>query len=125
MSPPPSSSARDKASSARRSVRCLGARRECLWNRKHCIQVDRFFSSSRLRNVCGAINDRLTLSDREWDCDCMTHHQRDSLAACDIRDEGLRMLAAGQAGEPQRSGRQCKGLSGMEADVPNCCQFLW
>jgi len=25
-----------------------------------------------------------------------------------IRDEGLRMLAAGQAGEPKRAGRQCE-----------------
>ena len=59
-------------------------------------------------NVCGAINNGLTLSDREWDCDCAAHHKRDFLAACNIKDEGLRMLAAGQAGEPKRSGRQCK-----------------
>ncbi|MBV8127819.1 MAG: transposase [Planctomycetaceae bacterium] len=83
-------------------------RYKCLWNHKHCIQIDRFFPSSRLCHVCGATNDRLTLSDREWDCDCTTHHQRDFLAACNIRDEGLRMLAAGQAGEPKRSGRQCR-----------------
>ncbi|MBV8318379.1 MAG: transposase [Planctomycetaceae bacterium] len=100
-------------------------RYKCLWNRKHCIQIDCFSSSSGLCNVRGAINDRLTLSDREWDCDCVTHHQRGFLAACNIRDEGSRMLAAGQAGGPQRSGRQCKSRSGMEADVPYRCQFLW
>jgi putative transposase len=81
---------------------------KCLWNRKHFIAVDRFFPSSRMCNVCGALNDRLTLSDREWDCDCGAHHRRDFLAACNIKDEGLRMLAAGQVGEPKRSGRQCK-----------------
>jgi putative transposase len=84
---------------------------KCLWNRKHFIAVDRFFPSSRMCNVCGVLNDRLALSDREWDCDCGAHHRRDFLAACNIRDEGLRMLAAGQAGEPKRSGRQCKPRS--------------
>jgi putative transposase len=81
---------------------------KCLWNRKHLIAVDRFFPSSKMCNACGALNDRLTLSDREWGCDCGTHHRRDFLAACNIKDEGLRMLAAGQVGEPKRSGRQCK-----------------
>jgi len=31
-------------------------------------------------NACGALNGNLTLSDREWDCDCGAHHQRDFLA---------------------------------------------
>ena len=66
---------------------------KCLWNRKHFITIDRFFPSSKMCNVCGALNDRLTLSDREWDCACGTHHRRDFLAACNIKDEGLRTLA--------------------------------
>jgi putative transposase len=69
---------------------------KCLWNRKPLVVIDRFFPSSKLCNVCGAVNDRLTLSDREWDCDCRAHHQRDVLAACNVRDEGLRILAVGQ-----------------------------
>ena len=81
---------------------------KCLWNCKHFIAIDRFFPSSKMCNVCGALNNELTLSDREWDCDCGTHHLRDFLAACNIKDEGLRILAAGQAGESKRSGRQCK-----------------
>jgi putative transposase len=81
---------------------------KCLWNRKTLVSIDRFFPSSRMCNRCGARNDRLSLSDREWDCDCGAHHKRDFLAACNIRDEGLRMLAAGQAGEPKRSGSQRK-----------------
>ncbi|MBV8316990.1 MAG: transposase [Planctomycetaceae bacterium] len=84
---------------------------KCLWNRKSFVAIDRFFPSSKMCNVCGALNDRLTLSDREWDCACGTHHRRDFLAACNIKDEGLRMLAAGQAGELKRSGRQCKPRS--------------
>jgi putative transposase len=79
-----------------------------LWNHKHCIQIDRFFPSSKMCGDCGAINNGLTLSDREWDCDCGSHHKRDFHAACNIKDEGLRKLAAGQAGESKRSGRQCQ-----------------
>jgi putative transposase len=78
---------------------------KCDWNRKHLIPIDRFFPSSKLCNRCGAINDGLTLSDREWDCGCGMHHERDFLAACNIRDEGLRMLAVGQTRQPKRSGR--------------------
>jgi putative transposase len=78
------------------------------WNRKHLVVIDRYFPSSRMCNVCGALNDQLTLSDREWDCDCGTHHRRDVLAACNLQDEGLRKLAVGQTGQPKRSGSQCK-----------------
>jgi putative transposase len=70
---------------------------KCLWDRTHCVPIDRFFPSSRLCNVCGTLNDRLMLSDREWDCACGAHHKRDFLAACNLRDEGLRIIAAGQA----------------------------
>src|SRR5262249_49930675 len=78
------------------------------WNRKYLVVVDRFFPSSKMCNRCCALNDALTLSDREWDCDCGAHHKRDFLAACNIRDEGLRMLAVGQTGQPKRSGRDRK-----------------
>ena len=70
---------------------------KCLWNRKTLVVIDRFFPSSRMCNRCGVLNDRLTLSDREWGCDCGAHHKRDLLAACNVRDEGLRLIAAGQA----------------------------
>jgi putative transposase len=81
---------------------------KCEWNRKTLVVIDRFFPSSKMCNHCGALNDRLALSDREWDCDCGTHHRRDFLAARNIRDEGLSLLAAGQAGEAKRSGSRCK-----------------
>jgi putative transposase len=67
------------------------------WNRKHLIVIDRFFPSSKLCGACGARNGALSLSDREWDCSCGAHHDRDLNAAINIRDEGLRMLAAGYA----------------------------
>jgi putative transposase len=85
---------------------------KCLWNRKRLIVVDRFFPSSRLCNVCGALNDRLALSDREWDCTCATHHRRDLLAACNLRDEGLRMLAVGQT-----ESQNAQGASVSPGDV--------
>lgn len=66
------------------------------WNRKHLIVINRFFPSSRRCNVCGVKNDDLTLKDREWNCGCGAHHKRDVLAANNIRDEGLRILAVGQ-----------------------------
>ncbi len=68
-----------------------------LWARKHLVVIDQFFPSSKMCNTCGALNGNLTLSDREWDCDCGAHHKRDLLASCNIRDEGLGMLAAGYA----------------------------
>ena len=46
---------------------------------------------------CGALNQELTLWDREWDCPvCGAHHLRDKNAAYNLRDEGLRLLAVGQ-----------------------------
>ncbi len=81
---------------------------KCEWNRRALVVIDRFFPSTRMCRRCGAINDRLTLEDRAWDCDCGAHHDRDLNAACNILDEGLRLLAAGQARQAKRSGSRCK-----------------
>ena len=84
------------------------------WDRKHIVPIDRFFPSSKLCNQCGAINDNLTLSDREWDCGCGAHHKRDFLAACNIRDEGLRKLATGYADSLNAQGDTVRpGTSGL------------
>jgi putative transposase len=89
---------------------------KCDWDRKTLIIIDRFFPSSKLCNRCGALNDRLALSDREWDCDCGTHHKRDVLAAGNIRDEGLRIIAAGQAEMSNAQGASVRpGKSGRLA----------
>jgi putative transposase len=89
---------------------------KCEWNRKALIVIDRFFPSSKRCNACGALNDRLALSDREWDCDCGAHHRRDFLAACNLRDEGLRRLAAGQAERLNAQGASVRpGSSGLLA----------
>jgi putative transposase len=74
------------------------------WNYKHLVIIDRFFPSSKMCHDCGALNGELTLKDREWDCICGTHHDRDLNAARNIRDEGFRILAAGQADKSNAQG---------------------
>ncbi len=67
------------------------------WNLKQCVEVDRFFPSTKLCSECGVVNpNALTLSDRTWLCDCGTQHDRDLNASRNILAEGLRLLAAGQ-----------------------------
>lgn len=78
---------------------------KCLWNRKHLAVIDRFYPSSRLCRGCGTINETLTLSDRQWACDCGMVHDRDLSAAVNIRGEGLRILAAGHADKQNARGR--------------------
>jgi putative transposase len=78
---------------------------KCVWNRKHLVIIDRFFPSSKKCNVCGVLNHNLTLKDREWDCECKAHHKRDFLAACNVRDEGLRILAVGQTDKENAQGQ--------------------
>jgi putative transposase len=71
---------------------------KCVWHRKHLVAVGRFFPSSKRCNSCGAVNDNLTLADRRWTCPaCGAEHDRDHNAACNVKEEGLRLLAAGLA----------------------------
>ena len=60
---------------------------------KVLIKIDKWFPSSKMCNMCGAINAELTLSDREWDCECGEHHLRDLNAAINIRNVGLALVA--------------------------------
>jgi putative transposase len=60
------------------------------WNSVSLLLADRFFPSSKLCSVCGAINDKLTLSMREWTCDCGANLDRDRNAA-----QNLSRLACG------------------------------
>jgi len=54
------------------------------WNGISLLLADRFFPSSKLCSACGAINENLTLKDREWTCDCGTMHDRDINAAINL-----------------------------------------
>ena len=61
-----------------------------VWYGKDVVKVDRFFASSKTCS-CGAKNDDLKLSDREWVCtSCGSVNQRDLLAANNILKEGRR-----------------------------------
>lgn len=60
-------------------------------NRGKTLQrIDRWFPSSKMCRICGAIKEDLSLSDREWQCECGHLHNRDLSAAINILYEGLR-----------------------------------
>lgn len=59
------------------------------WNGIYFGQVDRFFPSSKRCNVCGWINESLSLNDREWTCqNCGQLVDRDFNAAQNILQFG-------------------------------------
>jgi len=63
------------------------------WYGRHVVEIDSWFPSSKLCNVCGYKKDDLTLKDREWICPtCGTNHDRDFNAAINIENEGNRLL---------------------------------
>ena len=59
---------------------------------KQLFVIDKWFPSSKMCNVCGSINKELTLSDREWNCDCGAGHNRDHNAGINIRNFGIRTV---------------------------------
>jgi putative transposase len=78
-----------------------------IWNRRHLAVIDRWYPSSKTCHVCGAVNAALALADRSWTCECGAHLDRDLNAARNIRTEGLKILAAGNA-ESKRTGSRYK-----------------
>lgn len=72
------------------------------WEGKVYLEIDRFFPSSKTCNHCFHKESELPLSIRSWQCPkCNTIHDRDINAACNIRDEGLRILAVGRIATAQ------------------------
>lgn len=59
------------------------------WYGKNLILIGRFEPSSKLCNACGHVNRELTLADRTWVCECGVVHDRDVLAANNIKTFGL------------------------------------
>ncbi len=60
------------------------------WNGKNLVRIGRFDPSSKMC-TCGVKNETLTLKDRDWTCaSCGTTHDRDLLAANNIKKFGLR-----------------------------------
>jgi putative transposase len=63
-------------------------------------RVDRFFPSTQLCSACGVLTGPKGLDGlrvREWACGCGARHDRDRNAEINIRREGKRLVAAGQA----------------------------
>ncbi|WP_322112009.1 RNA-guided endonuclease InsQ/TnpB family protein, partial [Aerosakkonema funiforme] len=76
------------------------------------IEIDRFFPSSKMCSNCGHVVDKLTLDIREWDCPkCLTHHHRDSNAALNIRNEGIRILNSPACQEATAGGNRSTKLT--------------
>jgi putative transposase len=56
------------------------------------IEVDQFFASSKLCNICCYKNNELTLKDRSWVClECGKNHDRDINAANNIKQEVMKI----------------------------------
>jgi putative transposase len=70
-------------------------RYKCEWYGRTLVVVDRFFPSTRRCSGCHVMGPRLDVSVRQWTCaQCGALHDRDVNAAVNLRDEGLRLLAA-------------------------------
>lgn len=59
------------------------------WKGKNILQIGRFEPSSKMC-TCGKVNNQLKLSDRTWTCTCGLTHDRDILAANNIKNFGVR-----------------------------------
>ena len=65
------------------------------WYGRTVVYVDRFYPSSKTCNHCGYIKKDLKLSDRQWICPvCGKTIERDYNAACNILNEGLRIISS-------------------------------
>ncbi|MFF6999208.1 RNA-guided endonuclease InsQ/TnpB family protein [Streptomyces sp. NPDC008313] len=73
------------------------------WYGREVIAVDRWFPSSKLCSVCGALRDRMPLNVRIWTCGCGTTHDRDVNAAKNLLAAGLAVSVCGAGVRPQRS----------------------
>ncbi|MFD9372726.1 RNA-guided endonuclease InsQ/TnpB family protein [Streptomyces sp. NPDC060020] len=74
------------------------------WYGRELITIDRWFPSTRLCSVCGAIAGRMPLNVREWTCEgCGTTHDRDRTAAVNLLAAGLAVTVCGDGARPQRN----------------------
>jgi len=78
---------------------------KALWHDRVVQKVSRFYPSSQTCSCCGYVNPEIKdLEIREWTCPkCNAHHLRDWNAAINIRNEGLRLIAAVGAPEAQNA----------------------
>ncbi|MET9227360.1 RNA-guided endonuclease TnpB family protein [Lentzea sp. NPDC003310] len=78
------------------------------WYGREVITVDRWFPSSKLCSICGALAAEMPLHTRVWTCVCGATHDRDVNAARNILAAGLAVTVCGVGVRPQRNppGRQ-------------------
>ena len=78
------------------------------WYGKNILRIGRFEPSSRLC-TCGYHNQELSLKDRTWVClECGTKHDRDILAACNIKAFALqKQNLIGTAGSAESKQKAC------------------
>lgn len=73
------------------------------WHGRDVIVIDRWFPSSKLCSVCGALAAAMPLHVRTWTCGCGTTHDRDVNAARNILAAGLAVTVCGADVRPQRN----------------------
>ncbi|MGW6931337.1 RNA-guided endonuclease InsQ/TnpB family protein [Lentzea sp. NPDC054927] len=73
------------------------------WYGRDVITVDRWFPSSKLCSVCGALAAEMPLHVRTWTCGCGATHDRDVNAARNILAAGLAVTVCGAGVRPQRN----------------------
>ncbi|WP_231642146.1 transposase [Nocardia sp. NRRL S-836] len=73
------------------------------WYGRQVIVVDRWFPSSKLCSVCGALVARMPLHVRTWTCGCGATHDRDVNGARNILAAGLAVSVCGADVGPQRN----------------------
>jgi putative transposase len=77
---------------------CRQLEYKAAWDGKAFIKVGRWFPSSKACSDCGFIQEKMPLDVRAWKCgNCGSQHDRDVNAATNIKQEALRILAAGMA----------------------------
>lgn len=62
---------------------------------KTVVKIDRWFPSSKMCSSCGALQQSMPLSVREWVCDCGARHDRDENAARNILAVGHTVTGRG------------------------------
>lgn len=66
---------------------------------KIVIEANKWFASSKTCNICGYVNNDITIEDRSWICPkCGTEHNRDQNAAMNLRDVALNIFTEGTSG---------------------------
>lgn len=72
---------------------------------KKCVEIDRWYPSSKICHNCGYVYKQLTLKIRNWTCpQCGEKHDRDINAAINTRNKGVETLS-----ESQKNLSECIG----------------